>query len=100
MAAASWQIVHQRLNKLRKEGFRSRENASVHKIEGSKVRVRTTLSQSSPGGTAESSPGRQSWDEKSRNDQSRKGRLKFTQDAILGCFDLRRIRDQFEPTQD
>jgi hypothetical protein len=30
----------------------------------------------------------------------RKGRLKITEDAILGCFDLRSICGQFEPTLD
>jgi hypothetical protein len=50
----------------------------------------------SPGGTAESSPGRKSWGEIRETNQSRRacpelaerGRLKMTHDAILGYLYL------------
>jgi len=57
-----------------------------------RVCVRTILSKSSPEGTAENSPARECWVVHSHRDESRRacpelaerGRLKMTQDAILG----------------
>ncbi len=42
----------------------------------------------SPGGTAESSPARQCWVGFEKTNQSRQGRLKMSQDVVLGILML------------
>jgi hypothetical protein len=63
----------------------SRKESPVYR-SGFRVCV-TTLSKFSPGGTAECSPGRQSWVHKTEGSVPQ-GRLKMPQDAILGFLYL------------